>query len=64
MRKRLLLFRQGFHACLIVTAWSTIGAEPLGELNTDHSDCKVQLLANDIRKLKRPAEFSEKVVLK
>lgn len=35
-----------------------------GELNTDHQDCKVELLANDIRKLKRQAEFSEKVVLK
>lgn len=33
------------------------------EPNTDHQDCKVELLANDIRKLKRQAEFSEKVVL-
>lgn len=30
-----------------------------GELNTDHSDCKVELLANDIGKLNRQPEFSE-----
>lgn len=30
-----------------------------GEPNTDHSDGKVELLANDIGKLNRQPEFSE-----